>query len=67
MASRNLDSVMTAASEAGVTAREIGRVGGDTIRISVNGVVAIDTKVRVAEQAWATAIEGKMTKRQAQG
>ncbi len=67
VASQNLDSVMTAASEAGVTAREIGRVGGDTIRISVNGVVAIDTKVGVAEQAWATAIEGKMNKRQANG
>ena len=36
--------------------------GGDSIRISVNGVVAIDSPVRVAEHAWATAIETKMSR-----
>jgi phosphoribosylformylglycinamidine synthase II len=67
VASRHLDSVMTAASEAEVTAREIGRVGGDTIRVSVNGQAAIESKVSAAEHAWATAIEGKMSKRQGNG
>jgi phosphoribosylformylglycinamidine synthase len=60
VASDQLDTVMTAAEEAGLTAREIGRVGGDSIRLSVNGVVAIESAVSVAEQAWATAIEKKM-------
>jgi phosphoribosylformylglycinamidine synthase len=60
VASDHLDTVMTAAAEAGVTAREIGRVGGDSIRLSVNGTVAIDSPVSVAERAWATAIEQKM-------
>src|SRR5688572_27254665 len=62
VASAHLDAVMTAADEAGVTAREIGRVGGDNIRLSVNGTVAVDTPVSVAETAWATAIERKMQK-----
>src|SRR5688572_16721760 len=63
VASDQLDSVMAAAAEAGVTAREIGRVVGDSIRLSVNGVVAIDSPVRLAEQAWATAIENRMRAR----
>jgi phosphoribosylformylglycinamidine synthase II len=62
VASAHLDAVMTAADEAGVTAREIGRVGGDNIRLSVNGTVAVDIPVSVAETAWATAIERKMQK-----
>ena len=44
-ASRHLDAVMTAAKDADVTAREIGRVGGETIRLSVNGQVAIESNV----------------------
>ena len=55
--------VMTAAKDGGVTAREIGRVGGDRIRLSVNGQAAIDSKVADAEQAWATAIENKMRRK----
>jgi phosphoribosylformylglycinamidine synthase II len=60
VASRHLDSVMSAAKEADVPAREIGRVGGDRIRLSVNGVAAIDASVAHAEMAWATAIEKRM-------
>jgi phosphoribosylformylglycinamidine synthase len=60
VASRHLDAVVTAANNAGIPAREIGRVGGDRIRISVNGQQAIDTPVTTAETAWATAIEKKM-------
>jgi phosphoribosylformylglycinamidine synthase len=64
-ASAHVDAVMTAAAAAGVTVREIGRVGGDNIRVSVNGTVAIDTPVSVAEEAWATAIERKMSRKAA--
>jgi len=64
-ASRHLDAVMSAAKEAEVTAREIGRVGGDTIRLSVNGQVAIERKVSDAEGAWAAAIENKMSRKAA--
>ena len=52
--------VLAAASAAGVTAREIGRVGGDHVTASVNGQVAVHTPVAEAENAWATAIEKKM-------
>ncbi|HUQ88428.1 MAG TPA: hypothetical protein VM096_12765, partial [Vicinamibacterales bacterium] len=59
----HIDAVMTAAREAELTAREIGRVGGDSIRISVNGQVAIDRNVADAEQAWATSIERCMQRK----
>jgi len=61
--SNHLDAVMGAANYLGVPAREIGRVGGDRIRISVNGQPAIDTPVATAEIAWATAIEMKMQRK----
>jgi phosphoribosylformylglycinamidine (FGAM) synthase-like enzyme len=61
--SRHLDTVMAAAKEAEVTASEIGRVGGQQIRMSVNGVLAIDCEVSAAEGAWATAIENKMRRK----
>jgi hypothetical protein len=57
--------VMAAAKDADVTAREIGRVGGETIRISVNGQAAIDSRVSDAEPAWANAIEKKMSRKAA--
>jgi phosphoribosylformylglycinamidine synthase len=63
--SQHLDHVMVQAAGAGVPAREIGRVGGDRIRISVNGQVAIDSDVASAEIAWATAIENKMRRKPA--
>jgi phosphoribosylformylglycinamidine synthase len=62
-ASTHLDAVMSAAKEADVTAREIGRVGGDMIRLSVNGQVVIDSRVADAEHAWATAIEQRMQRK----
>ncbi|MEO7134447.1 MAG: phosphoribosylformylglycinamidine synthase subunit PurL [Vicinamibacterales bacterium] len=63
VSSHHLDHVMKHAVEAGVTAREIGRIGGEHIRLSVNGQVAIDTPVASAEIAWATAIENKMRRK----
>jgi phosphoribosylformylglycinamidine synthase len=66
VSSHQIDTVMAAAKEAEISAREIGRVGGDHIRISVNGVVAIDSPVAAAEHAWATAIENKMRRQPAE-
>jgi phosphoribosylformylglycinamidine synthase len=63
--SHHLDRVMAAAAAAGVSAREIGRVGGERIRLSVNGQVAVDSLVTSAEFAWATAIENKMSRKTA--
>jgi phosphoribosylformylglycinamidine synthase len=63
VSSHQIDTVMAAAKEAEVPAREIGRVGGDHVRISVNGVVAIESPVIAAEHAWATAIENKMRRK----
>jgi phosphoribosylformylglycinamidine synthase len=62
VAARHLNAVMKAAGDAGVPAREIGKAGGDRIRISVDGMLAIDTPVVDAEGAWATAIEKKMAR-----
>jgi phosphoribosylformylglycinamidine synthase len=56
-----LEDVLAEAEAAGVTVTEIGDTGGDRIRVSVDGVVAIDVAVADAEQAWATAIEQKMS------
>jgi phosphoribosylformylglycinamidine synthase len=63
VAARHLDAVMAAAKRAGITAAEIGKVGGDRIRISVDGQTAIETSVLNAETAWATAIEKKMQRK----
>ncbi len=63
VSSHHLDHVMAEAKAAEVTAREIGRIGGDRIRLSVNGEVAIDSPVASAELAWATAIENKMRRK----
>ena len=63
VSSHHLDHVMAEASAAGLTAREIGRIGGEHIRISVNGQVAVDSPVASAETAWATAIENKMRRK----
>jgi phosphoribosylformylglycinamidine (FGAM) synthase-like enzyme len=65
VSSRHLDAVMEAARDAGIPAREIGRVGGERIRLSVNAQLAIDSTVASAETAWATAIENKMSRKAA--
>ncbi len=58
-----VEAVLSAATAAGVTAVEIGTTGGDRIQIGVDGKHEIDSTVAAAEQAWATAIENKMTPR----
>jgi phosphoribosylformylglycinamidine synthase II len=67
VASSHLDTVIRAAKEAGITASEIGRVGGERIRISVSGQLAVDSAVTDAETAWATAIEKKMRRQPGTG
>ncbi len=58
-----LPAVIAAAKAAGIPATVIGKTGGDRIRVTVDGTAAIDSLVADAEQAWATAIEQKMTGR----
>ena len=50
-------SLLARAAAAGVPARRIGTTGSDRLRISVNGVPAIDVSVAEAERIWSTAIE----------
>ena len=57
-----IDEVLSAATASGISAIEIGTTGGDRIRLSVDGTLAVDTAVATAEHAWATAIEMKMQK-----
>jgi len=45
------------AADAGVPAVEIGRVGGDRIRMSVDGRMALDEPLQDVERMWSTAIE----------
>ncbi len=45
------------AAGAGVPARHIGRTGGERLKISVDGISAIDVSVAEAEEAWATSLE----------
>jgi phosphoribosylformylglycinamidine synthase subunit PurL len=55
-----LTDVLERARQAAVPAAVIGHVGGDRIRLAVDGVTAVDVPVRAAEQAWASAIETRM-------
>jgi phosphoribosylformylglycinamidine synthase len=58
----DVDAIATAAREAGVSLAGIGTTGGDRLQVSVDGVPAIDRVVADAEQAWATAIERRMSR-----
>jgi phosphoribosylformylglycinamidine synthase len=44
------------AADAGVPAMDIGRVGGDRIRMSVDGRVVVDDTLHEIERLWSTAI-----------
>jgi phosphoribosylformylglycinamidine synthase len=52
--------LLAAAGSAHVPVRQIGRTGGDRIRLAVSGETAIDVAVSDAEAGWATAIETRM-------
>ncbi len=49
---RDLDVVLEAASAGGVPARRIGRTGGDSLRIVVEDLVAVECPVANAEARW---------------
>jgi len=58
-------ALLSMAAAAGVTATEIGRVGGSRIQIAVEGRSAINELVSDAERIWATAIESWFEQRRA--
>jgi phosphoribosylformylglycinamidine synthase len=49
-------SVLEAANAAGVPAHRIGRTGGSSVRIAVDGVVAIECAVPEAEARWSACL-----------
>jgi phosphoribosylformylglycinamidine synthase II len=53
----NVDELLARAAAAGVPAAVIGRVGGNRIRMAIDGRVAIDEPLAAAEDIWSTAIE----------
>ena len=55
--------VLERAAAASVPARVIGETGGNRLRISVGGVVAVDQSLDAAERVWSTAIDQYFAKR----
>ena len=58
--SQNLDRVLEIARNNGVIASVLGRTGGKSIRIKINGDPVIDVMVHEIEQAWRASIPGLM-------
>jgi phosphoribosylformylglycinamidine synthase len=61
----HVDRVLAMAAAAKVPAARIGVVGGERIRISVDGVRVLDEPLAAAESFWSTAIENYFERRQA--
>jgi phosphoribosylformylglycinamidine synthase len=59
----NRAALLQMAAEIGVPALAIGRTGGSGIRMAVAGELAIDCPLAQAEEAWSSAIEGRLTAR----
>jgi phosphoribosylformylglycinamidine (FGAM) synthase-like enzyme len=51
-----VDELMDAAKQANVPSSRIGHVGGDRIRIMVDGAATIDEALTAAERIWSNAI-----------
>jgi phosphoribosylformylglycinamidine synthase len=51
------------AAAVNLPARRIGIVGGDRIRVSVDGARILDESLAVAERIWSTAIEDYFERR----
>jgi phosphoribosylformylglycinamidine synthase subunit PurL len=62
-----LDTLLTRASGGGVSARHIGRVGGDRVRVGIDGEAAIDVAVVDVEREWGTAIEKRFQREALRG
>jgi phosphoribosylformylglycinamidine synthase len=58
VAPADLQAILADAARAGLTATRIGRTGGSSIRISVDGRMAIDCAVAQAEERWSTSLAG---------
>jgi hypothetical protein len=54
--------VLAQAKAAGVPARVIGKTGGSSIVMKVDGQPAIEIAVREAEDTWATSIARKLAR-----
>jgi phosphoribosylformylglycinamidine synthase subunit PurL len=63
VAPESVSEVMSRAAAAGVPAHAIGRTGGSTIRIGIEGELAIDIPVEDAERAWADSISSHFGRR----
>jgi len=59
----HVERVLAMAAAATVPAARIGVVGGDRIRVSVEGVRVLDEPLAAMEQIWSTAIEGYFERR----
>jgi phosphoribosylformylglycinamidine synthase len=63
----NADAVLERAAAAGLPARAVGRTGGATIAIAVDGETVLEVDLAEAERIWATAIAARMARRAAAG
>ena len=59
------EELLSRARAAGVPAAAIGTVGGDRLRISVDGAVLVDEPRTALESIWSTAIEERFTSQRA--
>jgi hypothetical protein len=60
-----VNDLLDRAASTGVPATVVGHVGGERIRISIDGGMLIDELVADAERIWSTALEGWFERRQA--
>jgi phosphoribosylformylglycinamidine synthase len=58
-----VSQILARAGASGVPARVVGRTGGNLLRITVNGKMAVDLPVGEAERAWRNALERHFVKR----
>ncbi len=65
VAPEHVDQVLAMAAAANLPAARIGVVGGDRIRVSIEGVRVLDEPLAVAERIWSTAIEDYFARRRA--
>jgi phosphoribosylformylglycinamidine synthase subunit PurL len=63
VAPAQLAALLALASAKGLPAKQIGRVGGNRIQISVDGKQVVNELVSEAERIWATAIESWFERR----
>jgi phosphoribosylformylglycinamidine synthase II len=65
VAPARVNDLLDRAASTGVPATVVGHVGGERIRISIDGGMLIDELVADAERIWSTALEGWFERRQA--